>query len=69
MEKPLGIRIEELKKQLADVINSSNLHPYILDNILKDIYQEVHMVYQSQLSKELEEYNNKQKENEESTEK
>lgn len=62
MDKPLSLRIEEVKKELVNVINSSQLHSYILDTIIKDIYQEVHLMYQKQLEQEQKEYEEKLKE-------
>lgn len=66
MDKPLSLRIEEVKKELVNVINSSQLHSYILDTIIKDIYQEVHLMYQKQVEQERKEYESKN--NEESAE-
>ena len=38
MDKPLSVKIEETKSALVNTINNSQLHPYILDSIVKDIY-------------------------------
>ena len=57
MEKPITMQIDELKKDLAGVINNSKLPIVLLDFILKDMYTEVHSVYQLQLEKDIENYN------------
>lgn len=62
MDKPLSIAIEEIKQSLVTTINESGLHPYILDSIIGNIYNEVHMVYMQQMQKEKKEYEEKLKE-------
>ena len=57
MEKSLTIRIEELKHNIANLINTSNLHPYILDSIIKQMYEEIHSVYMQDINQEFAKYN------------
>lgn len=57
MDKPLSLRIEETKQSLVNVINTSQLHPYILDSILKDLYNEIHILCMNQSKQEIEAYN------------
>ncbi len=57
MEKPVTIQIDELKKDLVEIFNSSNLPVFILEFILKDIYTEIHSVCQLQLEKDTKAYN------------
>ena len=45
MDKPIGIKIEETKKSIADTLNESQLHPYIMDSIMRELYEEVHSLY------------------------
>lgn len=59
MNKPLTIKIEDTKNALVQIINESNLHPYILDSIVGNIYNEVHMVYMQQMQQEKKEYEEK----------
>ena len=66
MDKPLTIKIEDTKNALVQIINESNLHPYILDSIVGNIYNEVHMLYMQQMQQERKEYESKN--NEEPTE-
>jgi len=57
MDKPLSLRIEETKQTFINAINNSQLHPYILDSIVKDIYNEIHILYVNQSKQEIEAYN------------
>ena len=66
MEKPITIQIEDTRQAIIDVVNNSNLHPFILDTILQGIYNEIHMLYRNQVSQEKMEYRNSQ-DNEESS--
>lgn len=56
MDKPITISIEEFKQQISDVINNSGLHPFILDSILRDISNEIHMLYQNQIARDRKNY-------------
>lgn len=49
MDKPITINIENFKQDIKDIINNSQLHPFILDSIFKDIYNEIHLLYQNQV--------------------
>ena len=67
MNKPLTLHIEDVKNELVKVVNNSNLHPFILDAIVGNIYNEVHMAYVKQCQDEKNEYE-LQKDKEEPTE-
>lgn len=62
MEKPITLQIEEFKKNIATIVNDSNLPPFILDYIFKDLYSEIHMLNQNQLTKDMQEYEKASKE-------
>lgn len=49
MDTPITINIENFKQELKEIINNSQLHPFILDSIFKDIYNEIHLLYQNQV--------------------
>ena len=49
MEKPITIVIEDFKNKITNEINNSNLHPFILDAIFKDLYNEIHNLYNKQI--------------------
>ena len=61
MEKPLNLIIEEGKESIIKAVNSSGLPAYLLEPIIKDIYNEIVVLK----NKELEESKRKIKENEE----
>ena len=41
INKPFSLIVEESKKTIIDVINQVNLHPTLLELVIKDIYNEV----------------------------
>ena len=43
MNKPISLIREEVKKELADIINNSNLPPFVIEPILQDFLREVHV--------------------------
>lgn len=49
MEKPLNLRIEEIKNQIANTINEANLPAYILKPIVKDFYTQLQNLEQQEL--------------------
>ena len=56
MDKPISIKIEETKKSIADTLNESKLHPYIMDSIMRELYEEVHSLYIRTVQAENNEY-------------
>ncbi len=56
MEKTLNVQVEELKKSIVNAINNSDLHLFVIDAVLKELYNEVHMLYINQAKQEIEEY-------------
>lgn len=58
MEKPITIRQEELTQKIVETINSSELHPALVEPIVKDIYQSVCVALAQQKEKERAEYEN-----------
>lgn len=57
IQMPVSMRINVLKNGLVTLINTSNLPPYIVEPILKDLHTEVHGLTEEQTRKETEEYN------------
>lgn len=43
MEKPITMVIDEFKKEIVALINKSQLPLFVLDYIMKDIYNEIHI--------------------------
>lgn len=50
------IKAEELKKQIVDAINNSNLPIILLDYIVKDLYNEIHILSCNQLIQDKQSY-------------
>lgn len=63
IQMPVSMRINILKNGLVTLINTSNLPPYIVEPILKDLHTEVHGLAEEQARKEAEEYNKAVEEN------
>lgn len=64
MEKPLNLRIEEVRNQIANTINEANLPAYILKPIVKDFYTQLQNLEQQELIQAQRQYEkslNKQK--------
>lgn len=43
MEKPITMVVDEFKKEIVTSINKSQLPLFVLDYIMKDIYNEIHI--------------------------
>lgn len=56
MQKPISLIIEETKKNLAQIINDSELPIYVLLPMLKDLYAEAQGLYSQFALKEQQEY-------------
>ena len=63
IQMPVSMRINVLRNGLVTLINTSNLPPYIVEPILKDLHAEVHGLAEEQARKEAEEYNKAVEEN------
>ena len=50
------IKIEETKKSIADTLNESQLHQYIMDSLMRELYEEVHSLYIRTVQAENDEY-------------
>lgn len=56
MEKPITLTISELKNDISKLVNESKLPVFILDNIFREFYSEVHMLSLQQEQAEKVEY-------------
>lgn len=56
MDKPISIILEEAKQSIADAVNNANLHPALLEPIIKDLYTEVQYHAKMQYQKDKNEY-------------
>lgn len=55
--KPMSIARKEFIDSLTDLINNSMLPPFIIEPILKDMYNDIHMVAQRQYEADVKRYN------------
>ena len=56
MEKPITMVVNETRGSLIKTINESNLPPFIIEMMLKDIYTEVNQLNINVSTREKEEY-------------
>ena len=56
INKPISLIIENAKQSIIDVINEVNLHPTLLEMVLRDIYNEANELAKVQLNRERAEY-------------
>ena len=56
MDKPITLQTEELKNNIVEIINNSKLPPVLLDYIMKDLYNEIHILYINQVTQDKNEY-------------
>lgn len=52
MNKPLTLLVQETKSNLVGTINNSSLPPCVLELIIKDIINEIHILSQKQLQED-----------------
>lgn len=62
--KPMSIARTEFISSLTDLINNSMLPPFIIEPILKDMYNDIHMVAQRQYEADVKRYNEELKKHE-----
>lgn len=55
--KPMSVARVEFINSLTDLINDSMLPPFIIEPILKDMYNDIHMVAQRQYEADVKRYN------------
>lgn len=65
MEKPVSLVLNDLKQEIVDSINKTNLPLCIVEPVLKDLYAEIATLAKQQLAKDKEEFEFSQKEEKE----
>lgn len=55
--KPMSVARAEFINSLTDLINNSMLPPFVIEPILKDMYNDIHMVAQRQYEADVKRYN------------
>lgn len=56
MNKPANLIVEETKENLTKVINESGLPPFLLELIIRDIYNQISFLKQKELEKSKKDY-------------
>lgn len=65
MNKPANLIVEETKEGIVKIINESGLPPFLLEPILKDLYNQVNILKQQELEQSKKQYKDSlKKENE-----
>lgn len=54
--KPMSVARAEFIDSLTDLINNSMLPPFVIEPILKDMYNDIHIVSQRQYESEVKKY-------------
>ena len=52
MDKPITLQIEQFKQELIRLVNESGIPIFLLDYILKDLSNEIHILSKDQLKKD-----------------
>jgi hypothetical protein len=55
--KPMSVARAEFINSLTDLINNSMLPPFVIEPILKDMFNDIHMVAQRQYEADNKRYN------------
>lgn len=55
--KPMSVARAEFISSLTDLINNSMLPPFVIEPVLKDMYNDIHMVAQKQFEADAKKYN------------
>lgn len=64
--KPMSVARAEFINSLTDLINNSMLPPFIIEPILKDMYNDIHMVAQRQYEADVKRYHEELKKHDQS---
>ena len=64
MNKPANLIMEETKENIAKVVNESGLPAFLLEPILKDLYNQVNILKQQELEQSKKQYEDSLKQEE-----
>lgn len=56
MNKPADLIVEETRENLSKVINESGLPPFLIEPIIRDIYNQISFLKQKELENSKKEY-------------
>lgn len=62
MEKPLSVIMTEVKTNVAKIINDSGIPMYILEPVIRDVYEQLCRVGNQQMEREAKEWKEAQEE-------
>lgn len=54
--KPMTVARHEFVGALTDLVNNSQLPAFVLEAVLKDVYNDIRMIARQQLEKDMESY-------------
>lgn len=57
VNKPLSVARRDFMNSLIELVNESGLPPFVLESVVKDIYNEIRILSQKQLEADLKQYN------------
>lgn len=58
MNKPADLIVEETKESIVKIVNESGLPPFLLEPILKEIYNQVNILKKQELEQSKKQYEN-----------
>lgn len=56
MNKPANLIVEETKANIVKIINESGLPPFLIEPIIKDLYNQINILKKKELAKSKQEY-------------
>lgn len=56
MNKPANLIMEETKENIVKIINESGLPPFLVEPILKDLYNQINILKQQELEQSKKQY-------------
>ena len=56
MNKPANLIMEETKENIVKIINESGLPPFLLEPVLKDLYNQISILKQQELEQSKKQY-------------
>lgn len=64
MNKPANLLVEETKENIVKIINESGLPPFLVEPIIKDLYNQVNNLKQQELEQSKKQYEDSLKQEE-----
>ena len=65
MNKPANLIVEETKANIVKIINESGLPPFLIEPIIKDLYNQINILKKKELAKSKQEYEDRLKQEKE----